>query len=97
MGVCCTYDVSFVPMTSLTSMECCTVRGVLEPAALMALTRTRILTIDGSPVMVYLVLSVGSLLVDTHSSAVDQTRTSRAADNASFDHNITISLYFVTS
>ena len=48
------------------------VRGVLDPAALMAFTRTKILTIGGSPVMVYLVFSVSSLLADIHSSAGGQ-------------------------
>lgn len=58
------------PTTSLTRTECCRVRGALAPALFMALTRTKILDPGVSPVMVYLVFSVTSLLDSTQSSAV---------------------------
>ena len=60
------------PITSLTMTWCWRVRGVLAPAALMALTRTKILVPGVSPVMVNLVFSVISLLDTTQSSAVDK-------------------------
>ena len=62
-----------LPMTSLTRIECWMVRGVLHPAALTAFTRTKILALVGSPVMVYLVFSVSPLLAGIHSSAVEPT------------------------
>ena len=67
------------PTTSLTRMECWRVRGALAPAALRALTRTKILHPGLSPVMVYLVFSVSSLLDITQSSAEGDKQSNRKA------------------